>query len=563
MVKRVIRLFSRDFSGLHEAALLLGFFSLLSQFLALARDRLFAGAFGAGQELDIYYTAFRLPDLVYVTVASFVSVTVLIPFLAQKIEKQQEAEAKKLLSTIFSSFMVVMVLVSLVLYFLVPIFAPLIAPGFDQVALDKLISLTRIMLLSPILLGLSNLFASITQTYKKFLIYSLSPVLYNIGIIIGIVLFYPLFGLTGLAWGVILGAFFHLLIQVPIIISYGYWPKCSLNLIRNNFKDLIKIVTISFPRTITLSIHQLSLLVMIALASYLGKGVISIFNFSFNMQSVPLSIIGVSYSVAAFPTLARFYSSGQMEKFNKQIYNASRHIIFWSLPAMVLLIVLRAQIVRVVLGSGRFDWTATRLTAGCLAIFSVSVFAQGLILLFVRGYYASGQTKKPLLANSLSSLLMILLAFGLNWLFQTSVFFRSFLESLLRVEGIEGSAVLVLPLAFSSAMIVNVFILWFLFGRDFGHRQKELISTITHSFSSSVIGGFVAYESLVLLAPVFDLNSFVGIFSQGLIAGLAGLLATVLMLHLVGSRELKELIKSLHRRFWEAETVVIPEQEEL
>ena len=136
-----------------------------------------------------------------------------------------------------------------------------------------------------------------------------------------------------------------------------------------------------------------------AIASTLEEGSVSIFNFSYNLQSVPIVIIGVSYSVAAFPSLIKFFSSGNREGFISQIGDAARVIIFWSLPITFLFIVLRAQIVRVLLGSGAFSWSDTRLTAAMLAIFAVSLIAQNLLPLLIRGYYAAGNTRRPLLVN--------------------------------------------------------------------------------------------------------------------------------------------------------------------
>ena len=163
--------------------------------------------------------------------------------------------------------------------------------------------------------------------------------------------------------------------------------------------EVKSVMALSVPRTLTLSANHLVLLVFGSFASLAGEGSISIFNLSFNLQSVPLSIVGVSYSVAAFPILVRMFSNGERDAFIEQTLSSLRHIIFWSLPVMVLFIVLRAQIVRTVLGTGEFGWPETRLTAAALALFSLSILAQSVILLVVRGYYAAGRTKVPLVVN--------------------------------------------------------------------------------------------------------------------------------------------------------------------
>ncbi len=559
MVKRILRILYKEFSGLHQAAFLLGFSALVSQLLALLRDRLLAHEFGAGASLDIYYTAFRIPDLVYVSIASFVSVTVLIPFIVGKIKNGQTAEVERFLSGVLTVFSLVMILVSFVLFMAMPYLAGLVAPGFSAESHNLMVKLSRILLLSPFLLGLSNLVGSVTQSFNKFFVYTLSPIFYNLGIIGGILFLVPLYGLTGLVWGVVLGAGLHLLVQLPAVYQIGLLPRPRR---RINWPEIKSIVVLSLPRTVALSAHQLSILVLVAIGTFLASGSVAVFNFAFNLQSVPLVIIGVSYSVAAFPTLSRLMIDQQADKFRSQVALAVRHIIFWSLPAVGLFIVLRAQIVRVILGSGAFSWTDTRLTAAALALFVLSVAGQGLVNLFVRSYYAGGKTVKPLLINTGSSVLVIVFAFALLELFDRSLFFRFFLETLFRVEGIPGTAVLVLPLAFSLGMTVNTFLLWFHFARDFGRFSKEVIQTLFQSFSTTVFAGFVSYVALVFLAGVFDLDTFWGILAQGFLAGLAGIGAGLLMLLTLKSRELSEFISSFGWRFDRVKPIV-PEPEEL
>jgi len=569
MVRRIFNLIHKEINGLHEAAYLLGAFALLSQILALFRDRLLAHFFGAGAVLDTYYAAFRLPDIIFVAIASIVSVYVLIPFLAEKssISKLKE---KEFINTIFSAFFLIIITVSVIAFIFAPwlmIFTPwlmkLFFPGLvDTAQFADLILLTRVLLLQPIFLGISNLFASITQIHRKFVLYALSPVLYNVGIIIGIVFFYPSFGFMGLGLGVVLGAVLHLAIQIPFIVKNKFLPKITLSIVGTRFNDVKKVIFLSLPRTLALSAHQISLLFLISFASLMASGSIAVFNLSFNLQSVPLTIIGVSYSVAAFPTLAKMFSNGQKKDFLEQVLTASKHIIFWSFPAIVLFIILRAQIVRVILGSGEFDWADTRLTAAALALFAVSIAAQGLVLLFVRGYYAAGNTKKPLILNLISAGLVILFAFGLGKLFAGSPTFQYFIESILRVEGIEGTSVLMLPLGYSIALILNAIAFWVMFQKDFKSFSVSLSKTFFQSLSASIIMGFVSYEFLNVFDDLFDIDTFWGIFSQGLFAGIVGIATGVMMLVLLGNKEIGEVWKSLHSKFWRADTVAV-EQEEI
>jgi len=453
----------------------------------------------------------------------------------------------------------VMVLVSALAFILMPHLASFIAPGFPPDFQAKVVLLSRIMLLSPILMGLSNLFGTITQLFRKFFIYALSPIFYNLGIIVGVVILYPIFGITGLALGVAFGAFLHFLIQLVASISCGFRPKFSWQI---DLEDIKKVALISLPRTLGLAFNNIALIAIIALASYEKSGSISIFNLSYNLQTVPLNIIGVSYAVAAFPTLARTFSNGKIEEFKKHLRSAGRQIIFWSLPVTFLFIVLRAQIVRVILGSGSFSWDNTRLVAASLAIFSFSIMAQGMIGLLSRTYYAKGETKRPLLINLVSSILIIILSFVFVYIFQHCTFFKDFIESALKVTNIPGTEVLMLPLAYSVGSIINFVLHWIFVKRDFMRKEHFIAKTFFQSLGASFVIGLVAYLGLNIFSPIFGLTTFWGVFFQGFLAGILGIAAGVLVLYLLNNEELKDLIETLRTKFWKAR-VVVPPQEEL
>ncbi len=544
---------------MHEAAFLLGLSSLGSQLLALGRDRLLASSFGAGSELDVYYAAFRVPDLIFVSIASFVSVTVLIPFIVSRAGEADAAATRRFLDGVFTAFFMVMIPVLAMAWYLAPTLAPWVAPGFSPALQVELVSLMRILLLSPLLLGLSNIFGAITQATRRFFIYALSPVLYNVGIIFGLLVFYPRFGFAGLGFGVGLGALLHAAIQLPSIMKVGLWPRLVR---RVDWREIGRVVLVSLPRTLTLGAHQLSLLALVAIASYFGAGAVAVFNFAFNLQSVPLTIIGVSYSVATFPLLAQLFSRGETREFIHHVTVAIRHILFWSLPATVLFVVLRAQIVRVILGTGRFDWQDTRLTAAALALFAVSLAAQSLVLLFVRGYYACGRTGRPLALNVLSSLGIIALAWILVAFGRTSVVLRLVFEKILRVSDVAQTGLLILPLAFTVGLVINAALFWFFFQKDFGRFPKVVDRALGQSVIGSLVAGLVSYQSLFWLAPLLDQNTFLGIFTQGLIAGLLGLSVLVLVLKYFGNKEISEIEQSLKRKFWRSAPIA-PEPEGL
>ena len=560
MAKKIFSFLNKEFNGVNEAALLLGGFAFISQILGLLRDKAFAHIVGPGPTLDVYYAAFRIPDFLYISVASLASVTVLMPFLVDKINKDK-VEAKRFLNNVFSAFMIFMVFISIIIAILMPYIALYIAPGFTAKQLALLTTTSRIMLLSPIFIGLSNLIGTITQLYKNFLIFSLSPIFYNIGILFGILFLYHRVGIYGLGFGVILGAFMHLMVQVPIVAKYGFFPKFVSKI---NWKEIWKVVKLSLPRTLALSANSLAFMALIAMASTLKAGSISLFTFAYNLQSVPVGIIGISYSVAAFPVLVKSFSIKDIDSFILHITSAAKQIIFWSLPIVALLIVLRAQIVRVILGSGAFSWADTRLTAASVALFIISLATQGLVLLFVRGYYAAGNTKKPVYVNVSSSIMIVVFAYSFIYIFKHYPYILSNLESLLRVSGVPGTIMLALPIAYAMGSVLNFILIWFMFRKDFlKGKSFGIADTFMSSLVSALVMGVIAYLFLGIFANIFLTSTLLGILLQGLCSGIIAIIFGVSVLYLLKNKELKDIIETLTKKLHFNRVITAPEQGEL
>jgi putative peptidoglycan lipid II flippase len=444
----------------------------------------------------------------------------------------------------------------LITFLFIPKISSIIFPGLFAAGQGvDLVLASRLLLISPILLGLSGFFASVTQAQNRFFAYALSPIFYNIGIIIGIIFFLPHFGTMGLVFGVILGAFLHMLVQATPAIKEGTFPRLRIRSI--DFESIKRVAKLSIPRTVTLSSQQITTLCLVSFASFLGAGSISVFNFALNLQSVPLTIIGTSYSSAIFPLLARLRAKGDWNLFVEKMASATRHIAFWSLPVTVLFIVLRAQIVRTILGSGKFDWSDTRLTAAALALFVVSAVGQSLILLFVRSFYAEGKTAKPLMMNVVSSIVSIGIGFILIKTFNAYPLFAEFVKDLLKVDGVANASVLMLPLGFSIGIFLNVYLHWRSFSRDFPQFNKRVFQGCLQSFGSSIIGGYVAYQGLRFFDDFFNLSTVFGVFMQGFLAGLLGIVAIAFLLKVMGNTEFEDVVETLKRKVWKVDSAQI------
>ena len=381
----------------------------------------------------------------------------------------------------------------------------------------------------------------------------MTPVFYNVGIIIGIVWLYPIFGIPGLGYGVVIGAVLHMLIQLPIVIKHRFSPQFSWSI---NWSHIANVISHSLPRTITLSMSKIVFLIFVSMASMLAPGTISIFNLSYSLQSVPLAIIGVSYSVAAFPILVDYFNNNNMEKFMSHVMGPIRQIVFWSLPVIALFVVLRAQIVRVILGTGNFDWSDTRLTAASLALFIISVVAQSIVLLLTRAYYASGRTWKPLWITLVSSVLTIAFAYLFLNVYINTPLVASFFESLLRIDSVYGSSVVMLPLAYSVGIFINLTLLMSVFKRDFTSTAGYGITkTFWQSFSASLFMGIVAYTMLKIIDPYFSQDTVLGVFSHGFISGLVAIILGGMFLVFIKNEEILVFFKIIRKKLWKTPLV--------
>ena len=518
-----------------SAAFVLAAAALASRILGLFRDRLLAGRFGAGDELDIYYAAFRLPDLVFSILILGAISSAFIPIFAQYFHKDKK-EAWQLVSGVLNLAFLSLIVVAGILAIFAPQIISLIAPGFSGAKQEMTILLTRIMFLSPIILGISSIFSGVLQYFQRFLVYSLAPIMYNVGIILGILIFVPALGLVGLAWGVVLGVFLHMLVQLPSVIYSGFSWRPILDIYNKGVRKIIKLM---IPRTIGLAGFQINFLVITAIASTLASGSIAIFNLSNNLQYVPIGIFGIAFATAVFPNLAKAFAQKRKKTFSKDFSLIFSQILFLIIPLGALFFILRAQIVRVILGTGEFGWIDTRLTAAALGIFSLSIFAQGLIPLIGRAFYAFQNTRTPVLISLVSVILNICFSFLFIWILGGSNIFSSLLSSILKLKGIKEFAILGLPLAFSLANIINFAVLLKLFARkiNWWHPQY-ILKSFSKIILATLLMGIVTYSFLYILDLFLDTHTFIGIFLQGVLAAIAGIVVYCLAMILLKSSEI-------------------------
>lgn len=534
MLKKFFAKFFNNVDGqsktITSAAFILGTTSILSGFLGIVRDRLLASTFGAGDDLDVYYAAFRIPDFIYMFLIAGALSGGFIPIFTSYLKNKDghyeaDRDAWRLVNNFLNIFFIALVFLCALFAIFAPGITVLLAPGFSPEKMALTVKLSRIIFLETMLLGISGVFSAVLQSFKRFLMYSLTSVVYNLGIIIGILFFAKYWGITGVAFGVVLGAFLHMAIQLPSILSAGYRYRPMFDFYHEGFFKILKLMA---PRSLSLGISQLNYLAITVLASGLTAGSLAIFNFSYNIVTLPLGIIGASFAIAAFPVLCEAFNEKDWHKFRENFSATFRQILFLTVPVCGLLIVLRAQIIRVILGAGKFTWRDTILTIEALQFFALSLIFQSLSLLLIRAFLAREDSKTPLKAVLFGFFARIGIAFILS-----------------RGLGVGG-----LTFGFMLGDFLTFILLWVFLKLQIkkGLDEYKIAAASVKIFIASFLAASVAYLTLHLVAPAVNMQTGLGIAVQGFLAGLFGLAAYIFFSLYFKSQEMLDVWQVLVKR---------------
>ncbi|MFH2018911.1 MAG: murein biosynthesis integral membrane protein MurJ [bacterium] len=514
---------SRTITG---AAIIIAGATLINKFVGIARDRTIAHYFGAGPVTDAYYAAFKIPDLIYNLLVVGALTAGFIPIFTKLFYAgENKNPAWKMANNILNILGLALLFFCAIGIAAAPWISRLIAPGFLAENMPLVVSFSRILFLSPIFLGASMVMGGVLQSLRQFVLYSIAPIFYNLGIIFGAVVIVPFVGPIGLAIGVVLGAFMHFILQFFGAWHAGYRWRWVLN-----FKDkaALEVGRLMVPRSLGLAVSQTHTIITTVLASLLPIGSVAAYSFADNLHYVPIGIIGVSFAMAIFPVLSLNVAQNNLGDFKKNLSAGIRQIIFLITPCIIIFLLLRAQIVRVVFGSGAFDWTATITTANALAFFALGMLADSLIPLLARAFFALSDTKTPLFTGLLGSLASIISAFLLM---------RPLGVAGLALAGVVGGAVALSLLTIFMRKKIGSF------------ADENIIPTI---YKIAIAGlGMAAMVQIMKypLAKIFDQNYFWGIFGQGFIAGLAGLSIYAILCYIMKLQELSQIMSSLRKKW--------------
>ena len=503
--KKSLDLLLKRQSNILSAAFVIMGTIIFSQILGLIRQRLLVAIFGASDTLGVYLASTKLPDFLFQLIIAGALSSAFIPIFSDYLVKNKEKEGHKLASTLLFVSLIIFISFSFILFIFAKEFSSLVAPGFSSDQLNLMANLTRIIIFGEILFIIGSFLSAILQSYNHFFIPGIASALYNLGIILGILFLSPFFGIFSAAYGVVLGAFIFVLMQIPFVrrLGFSFNPSMTLSSIRSSgVLDVFKLI---WPRTLSIAIFQVGTIVTVALVSFLqspGRNYV-IYDYAQTLAFAPVVLFGQAIAQAAFPVLSK--EKDKLDDFKLTFITSFNQMLYLVLPFSVLFIVLRIPVVRLIYGAAQFDWDATVLTGRTLAFFSISIFAQSLSFLISRGFYALHDTKTPLIIGTISTTTMIIIGTLFVFVYH---------------QGVESIA-----FAFSIASVLNFLIMFIALDiKTKGFDKLPLIKTVTKIFLASLFTAFALYIPIKLLDQlVFDTTRTINLILLTGISSFAGL----------------------------------------
>jgi len=503
------------------ATLLLSASFVFSRVLGLLRNVVIADVFGATRQVEAYFAAFRIPDTMFMLASGGALASAFVPVFAGLVQRKHEHIAWEVASSVLNTVFLALACLALAAFALAPLFIALLVPDYTPAERAMTVDLTRIMLLQPIFLGVSALISAILQTYQRFVLTAVAPLLYNLAVILGALLGRS-HGVAALAWAVVIGSLAQLLVQLP-----GLWPQAGLLYHRSidwSFAESREVLRLFLPRVVGLAAFQAMLFITLYLAQGLPKGNVAAINYSWLLISFPVGALGTAAATAIFPTLSRLVETEDYDALAGTVGRGLRFVLFLALPAAMGLIVLRRPIINLLYNHGAWTHHATEQTAFALLFYAMALTPLAAIEILPRVFYALRDTVTPVriavVAVALDAVLSIVLV------------------HLLPPSSGQGG------LALASALANGVQVVWLAVAvnRDLGGRMatKEILSTLRNAALGSLGMGVVLYLTLDPLTAIFAQHGFGALFTVCIEVSL-GAATFVYVMYLLGAPELYQL----------------------
>ncbi len=542
MVDRIKRAIHGE-HGLRSATVLLAITLFLSNVLGLVRDVLLASrSHGLGQ-LDPYYAAFRLPDLIFNLLVLGAITSAFIPVYAEALKIKGKDTAIAIANNLLGNLLLVVTIGIAILWIFMPAIVPHLVTNFTPEKQQLTTHMARIMLLSPLFFCLSYVSGGVLNAHKRFFSYSVAPLVYNVSIIVGALLL-PRYGIVAVAWSVVIGSLLHFLTQVPTLLSIGFSfaPRVDW---KNSY--VRKILKLMIPRTAALGLAQVVLLFFTFIAGRMSSGALTIFSLSNDFQTTPAILFGASLATAVFPSLSEAAAEKSYEHYHSYLHRTLRISFFLLIPLTVLTYILRAQITRLYVGLGHnTNWDDTIRTINTIAWFTFSFLGQGIVFIMARAFYAIQDTKRPMFAAIIGAIVTLAFAFVLPKMPYFSYIMRN--------------DVAALAAAYSIGIWVQAILMIFWLPKRWKGSWRWLWRGVVPIVSMSIIAGALTWVTLRIIGEGLHIDQVISVnvgglgnrtvlklLFQGAIAGLVGTVSYLLMSKFVGMEELGWFLKRKHK----------------
>ncbi len=522
--KKGLKALTQKQSNIFTAAFFIVATTIFGQILGLLKYRLLVAIFGASSDLGVFLASFRIPDLLFQIFITGALSTSFIPLFSEFISQHKKEDANKFASAILTYGVSIFVVISaLIIIFAHPL-SQVIAPKFSERELTLMTNLMIIIQLSQVFFVVGTVFSGMLQSFQHFLIPGIASALYNLGIIIGIIVFSSLFGfgIYGATIGVVIGAFFFFAVQLPLLAGSGF----HFNITFHRDEAVKKIAKLMVPRSLTLLVSQLAVTANVFFALIISARSLVIFDLAQTLMLAPVVLFGQSIAQATFPTLS--LKAKEPEEFVPIFVSSLNQIVYLTLPISALLIVLRIPVVRLFFGASRFDWDATVATGLTLALLGISISAQSAIYLFARAFFALKDSQTPFFITLFSVIINIALSYYFIIVLKLPIFS--------------------LGVSFTIGSVMSFILLLITLNAKIMLPKLEIVITMLKILTATFVMGVALYIPIKLLDQlVFDTTRTINLLILTGIASITGLAAYIFFTWLLDIKEAYYIIDVIKR----------------
>jgi putative peptidoglycan lipid II flippase len=528
----------------------------LAKVISLAQTFIIARVFGVGAEWDAFVTANRIPELIFTLIAGGALAHAFIPIFSGYLAREDHAGGWRVASQVINFIFSVTFIASVIAYFAAPwLIANFVAPGFTAEAQATTVGLMRVLLISTLIFSVSGIVMGILQSFNHFLLPAVAPMMFDVGILIGVLFFLPAFGVYGIAYGAVLGAALHLGVQIPGLIRFRARWTPSFGL-RNPV--LWRVIRLMLPRVAGLGVFSVNFIVMNNIASRLGTGSVSALDWGWRLMQIPQTLIGTAMGTVIFPTLAQLSALGDENGKRANMTGALKFIMIGSIPSSLGLIFVGRPLISLLEG-GQFDASASDLVYSTLQFFALGLIVHSVLEVIARSFYADGDTLTPLWAALGGAAINLVLSFTLSGVAQA--------ESALSAYGVIAATApgLLAPrpdfgfvggLALANSLGVMfevVFLMFILRKRWHGINESALATTTLKTLAASLVmtAAIVAVD-LLWVALDLEARGRMLLIVEIAVQVVVGILVFVGTAALLRMEELRALLNLILRRRTEA-----------